>query len=148
SPARFFSFLRVRVNDNSFVSRNDVYRVTDAPSRAWPKKLGALFVLGQLVVNMILVYAGDWMLLAIIPGSMYLLSMVIFAAMPENYYHTSRVKPDLSLKSTTLQRFTCYFLLFHGLAWASVLTGRPAIWYWLLLWAIPLVLVFPLYVLL
>jgi hypothetical protein len=148
SPARLFGFLRLRINAHSFVSRRDVYRISGAPERAWPKQLGALFVLGQLVVNMILLYLGDLVLLAIVPGSMYLLSMVIFAIMPEGYYHESRVKPDISLKSTTLQRFTCYFVLFNGLAWLAVLTGRPVIWYWLLLWAIPLVTIFPLYVLL
>lgn len=148
SPARFFGFLRVRVNDNSFVSRNDVYRITEAPTRTWPKTLGALFVLGQLVANMILLYVGDLTLLAIVPGAMYVASMIVFSIMPEGYYHASRVKPDISLKSTTLQRFTCYLLLFHGLAWIGILTGRPAIWYWLALWVIPLVLIFPLYVLL
>jgi len=47
-----------------------------------------------------------------------------------------------------LQRFTCYFALFHGLAWVSVLTGRPALWYWVVLWLVPLVTVLPLYALL
>ena len=54
----------------------------------------------------------------------------------------------MSLRAATLQRFTCYFVLFHGLAWLSVVTGRPALWYWVLLWLVPLVTAFPLYVLL
>jgi fatty acid desaturase len=148
SPARFFGFLRVRIKDNSFVSRNDVYRVSDAPTRTWPKRLGAVLVVGQLVLNLALVRFGDWLLLAIVPGSVFLVSLVIYAVMPEGYYHRSRVKPDMTLRSTTLQRFTYYFALFHGLAWVTVLTGVPALWYWLLLWAVPLVLVFPLYVIL
>jgi fatty acid desaturase len=148
SPFRFVTFLRVRINANSFVSRNDVYRISDAPSRSWPKQLGAFFVVGQFVVNMGLLYVGDLTLLAVLPGAMFVLSMLIFGLMPEGYYHSSRVKPDIGLKSTTLQRFTCYFLLFHGLAWLSVATGRPVMWYWVLLWAIPLITVFPLYVLL
>ena len=148
SPARLFVFLRVRISANSFASRSDVYRTADTPTRAWPKKLGALLVVGQLFLNFGLLYARDWTLLAIVPGAVYMMSMVLYALMPEGYYHSSRVKPDVSLRFTTLERFTCYFLLFHGLAWLTVLTGRPAIWYWLLLWAIPLVTIFPLYVLL
>jgi fatty acid desaturase len=88
------------------------------------------------------------MLLAIVPGTVYVLAMLLYALLPEGYYHRSRVKPDISLRTTTLMRFTCYFALFHGLAWLSVWTGRPMIWYWILLWALPLITVFPLYVLL
>ena len=148
SPMRFVAFLKARIDANSFVSQKDVYRVTESPSRSWPKKLGAFIVLGQLVLMHVLAYHGDLLLLAIIPASVYVASMVAFAIMPENYYHRSRVKPDISLRATTLQRFTFYFLLFQAIAWTHALTGRPAIWYFLLLWALPLVTVFPLYVLL
>jgi len=58
------------------------------------------------------------------------------------------LKPDSGILATTLQGFTCYFLLFYSLALLSVLTGRPVLWYWVLLWAIPLLTTFPLYVLL
>jgi fatty acid desaturase len=148
SPARLMSFLRVRVRANSFVSRGEVYRISGTPSRSWPKRLGAVFVVGQLIANVILLYVGNLTLLAIVPSSMYVLSILIFAVLPEGYYHSSRIKPDISLKLTTLQRFTCYFILFHGLAWITVFTGRPIIWYWLLLWVVPLATLFPLYVLL
>jgi hypothetical protein len=148
SPMRFVAFLKVRINANSFVSHKDVYRVTESPSRSWPKKLGALFVFSQLGLAIGLAYHGDLLLLAVIPASLYLLSMAIYAIMPEGYYHRSRVKPDISLRATTLQRFTFYFLLFQGVSWAQVLTGRPAIWYFVALWALPLITVFPLYVLL
>jgi fatty acid desaturase len=93
-------------------------------------------------------YSSNLVLLAIVPGAVYTFSMLLYGFLPERFYHHSRVKPDMTLRTTTLHRFTCYFLLFHGLAWLSVLTGRPAIWYWVLLWLVPLVLVFPLYVLL
>jgi fatty acid desaturase len=148
NPIRLFGFLGVRIKDNTFSMSHDVYRASDEPAPAWPKRLGALCVVGQLVVNHVLVYVGDWLLLAIIPPALWIASMVVFGILPESYYHRSRVKPDIGLRATTLQRLTCYFLLFHGLAWLNLLTGRPAIWYWLLLWAVPLVTTFPLYVLL
>jgi fatty acid desaturase len=147
SPARLFAFLRRRARDNSFASDRDVYR-TASPAPTWPKRLGAVCVFGQLGLNLWLLYRGDWSLLAFLPPAFWVLSMFVFALLPSSCYHRSRVKPDISLRVATLQRFTCYFLLFHGLAWLSVLTGRPAMWYWLVLWFLPLVTVFPLYVLL
>src|SRR4051812_15680262 len=148
NPLRLFGFLRHRIQDNSFSTSNDVYRTSADPTPAWPKKLGALCVFGQLVLNLWLVYRGDWLRLAVIPPAVWLASMLFFALLPGRFYHQSRVRPDISLRAATLQRFTCYFALFHGLAWLSVLTGRPALWYWVLLWLVPLVTVFPLYVLL
>jgi fatty acid desaturase len=148
SPIRLFGFLRVRVKDNSFSTSHDVYRSSEEPAPNWPKQLGAACVVAQLVVNLVLLYRNNLTLLAIVPSAVWAASMVFFALLPERCYHQSRVKPDMNLRSTTLQRFTCYFALFHGLAWLSVATGRPVLWYWVLLWLVPLVTVFPLYVLL
>src|SRR5262245_6493122 len=134
SPVRLFGFLKVRVQDNSFTSSHDVYQSSEAPAPNWPKQLGAACVFAQLVVNLILLYRNDLTLLAIIPPSLWAASMLFFGLLPERCYHQSRVKPDMSLRSATLQRFTYYFALFHGLAWLSVATGRPVLWYWVLLW--------------
>lgn len=148
NPFRLFGFLRHRVRDNSFSTSHDVYRSSEDPAPVWPKKLGGACVAAQLIVNLVLLYRNNLLLLAIVPGAIYAASMFFFALLPDRFYHQSRVKPDLSLRSATLQRFTCYFVLFHGLSWLSVVTGRPALWYWVLLWLVPLVTVFPLYVLL
>jgi fatty acid desaturase len=148
NPLRLVGFLRQRIKDNSFSTSHDVYRTSADPTPAWPKKLGALCVFGQLGLNLWLVYRGDWLKLAVIPAAVYLASMLFFALLPGRFYHQSRVKPDISLRVATLQRFTCYFALFNGLAWVSILTGVPALWYWVFLWLVPLVTVFPLYVLL
>ncbi len=148
NPLRLFGFLRHRIKDNSFSTSHDVYRTSAEPTPSWPKKLGALCVFVQLPLNLWLVYRGDWWKLAVIPPAVYLASMLFFALLPGRFYHQSRVRPDISLRAATLQRFTCYFALFHGLAWVSVLTGVPALWYWVALWLVPLVAVFPLYVLL
>lgn len=148
NPLRLFGFLRLRIQANSFSTSRDVYSSSEQPAPSWPKRLGALCVVGQFVLNMVLLYIGDWRLLAIVPGTVWAGAMIFFGLLPDRFYHRSRVKPDMSLKATTLQRFTCYFILFHGLAWASVATGRPVMWYWAALWALPLLTVFPLYVLL
>jgi fatty acid desaturase len=148
NPIRLFGFLRRRARDNSFASDRDVYRTSEQPAPTWPKRLGAICVFGQLGLNLGLAYHGDWLLLAIVSPTFWAISMLFFALLPDRCYHRSRVKPDISLRVATLQRFTCYFVLFHGLAWASVLTGRPALWYWIMLWLVPLVTVLPLYVLL
>jgi len=148
NPLRLFGFLRHRVQDNSFTISHDVYRTSADPTPAWPKKLGALCAVSQLPLHLWLVYRGDWLKLAIIPSAVWLASMLFFALLPGRLYHQSRVRPDISLRAATLQRFTCYFALFHGLAWLSVLTSRPALWYWVILWLVPLVTTFPLFVLL
>jgi fatty acid desaturase len=147
-PTRLFGFLRVRIQDNAFSTSQDVYRSSEAPAPSWPKQLGAVCVVGQLIVNVALLYYGDLLFLATIPPALWLASMIVFGLLPARCYHRSRVKPDIGLRATTLMRFTSYFVLFHGLAWVAFLTDRPVLWYWVFLWAIPLVTVFPLYVLL
>jgi fatty acid desaturase len=147
APTRLFGFLGRRAGANSFASNRDVYRSSES-APTWPKRLGAICVFGQLALNLWLVHKGDWTLLAILSPSVWVISVLVFAVLPNRCYHRSRVKPDISLRVATLQRFTCYFVLFHGLAWASVLTERLALWYWIILWLLPLVTVLPLYVLL
>lgn len=148
NPLRLFVFLRHRIKDNSFSTSYDVYRTSADPTPSWPKKLGALWLVIQLPLNLWLADREELLKLAIILPAIYLASMLFFALLPDWFYHQSRVRPDISLRTATLQRISCYFLLFHGLAWVSVLTGMPALWYWVALWLVPLVTVFPLCVLL
>jgi fatty acid desaturase len=148
TPKRLFGFLTVRIQANAFSTHKDVYRDSGTPAPSWPKKLGALCVVGQLVLNIALVYHGDLSLLAIGPAAFFIASFVFFSLAPGWCFHRSRVKPDMSMRATTLSRLAYYFLMFHGLAWVSVLTGRPALWYFVALWVLPLLTMFQLFMLL
>jgi fatty acid desaturase len=139
-------FLGSRIRDNSMGGDHEVYRLADGPQPpAWPRQLGAVSVLAVLGLSVWLAYRGDPVLLAIVPTAVWLASMLLFGVLPERLYYRSRVRPEFSLRSLTLQRFTFYFIVFQSLAWVTVLTGLPALVYFLVLWMGSLVTAFPLY---
>ncbi len=141
-------FLRSRIKDNSMGGTHDVYRPSEPLPPRWPKAVGAACIFGQLGLNLWLVYREDQFLLAVLPAALLIASLVFFALLPTRFYHKSRVKPDITLRITTLSRIAGYFAVFHGLAWVSVASGRPALWYWTALWLGALVTAFPLYLVL
>lgn len=143
-----FRFTRSRIKDNAMGGTHDVYRPNEPIPPRWPKTIGAAFVFFELGLHLYFVYRGETTLLAIVPVALWLAVMVFYVAMPHRLYHKSRVKPDVSLRTTTLIRLTGYFALFHGLAWLSVATSRPVLWYWLALWMLPLLTAFPLFLVL
>ena len=114
NPLRLFGFLRHRIQDNSFGTSHDVYRSTEDPAPAWPKQLGAAWVIGQLPLHLWLVYRGDWVKLAVIPTAVWLAALLFYALLPDRYYHQSRVRPDISLRTATLQRKVDVFLAACG----------------------------------
>ncbi|HJZ90741.1 MAG TPA: fatty acid desaturase [Gemmataceae bacterium] len=142
-------FLSPRIRDNSMGGDHDVYRPADGPAPpSWPRKFGAASILALLGLNVWLAYRGDAALLAIVPTTVWLVALAVFAWLPERMYYRSRVRPEFSMRSLTIQRFVFYFAVFHGLAWVMLLTGVPALVYFLVLWMGSLLTAFPLYLVL
>jgi hypothetical protein len=85
--------------------------------------------LGDEVVRGILTY--------VLPG-LWLLAMVLFAALPESMYHRSRLEGVYSPKAMTLMRVTFISLVNAGLGWTTYLTGRSAVLNYIVLWIAPM----------
>src|SRR5262249_30044834 len=66
-----------------------------------------------------------------------------YALAPERWYPEPLVKPEVGPRWWTLSRLTYSTVLLTGLGWMTYLTGKPWGLYYVLLWIIPLLTVFP-----
>ncbi len=137
-PPNLFRFMRVRARYNAVgTDQNPYLRKGWKPPRG-PRLVGAAYLLAQIALLTGLVLHGDALLLALLPALLWAAAMVYYLRLPEGQYFQARVHPVISMRATTLGRVTYLTLLFGGLAWVTLLTGRPAALYFVLLWAVPL----------
>ncbi len=100
---------------------------------------GALVWLSQL---------DDPLWLGVIPAAGWLAIIATLAVLPERFYYQSKVRSLIPVRVLAMMRATFFTLLFCGLAWGSRATGWPWGWLFLLLWIVPLLTSFPLYMVL
>lgn len=139
-----YTFVRARYNavgDDSnpnFQQRN----------RKLPLRVSVGYLIALVAVLAMLRRVGDPWLLAIVPAGLYVGVMASLAIMPLKWYPTSRLRPVLSPPAMAIGRVTFLTLLFCGLTWTQFLTGGPVCGFFLLLWVVPLVTSFPLFLIL
>jgi fatty acid desaturase len=131
-------FIRVRAAYNATgTDKNPYLRKGWKPSKL-AVRVGIAYLLLLIAVLTGLVTYGDRLLLAVVPGALYVAILAFYVFLPASKYHQSRVHPVIPLRSMTLLRMTYYSALFNGLAWITLLTGRWAAAYYVLLWVLPL----------
>jgi fatty acid desaturase len=105
-------------------------------------------MLAQIGLLTALVWHGDPLWLAVVPGLCWALVMGVYVKLPASKFHQSRVHPVISQRRMTLLRVTFITLVFNGLAWATLLTGHWAAVYYVLLWLVPLLTSFSFFMIL
>jgi len=91
---------------------------------------------------------GNPVLLAVIPAGAYLAAMTFFALIPDSCYSQYRVHPTYTMRTITLMRITFMTALAVGVAWMSHFYGRFAFYLFLLLWLVPMLTSFSLFMML
>ncbi len=130
-------FIRIRAQYNSVgTDKNPYLRKGWKPVKG-PIRLGLAYLLTQALLLFFLVRQGDPLLLGAIPPVLWLGMMLYFWFLPEEKYHQSRVRPLIHMRWTSMGRVTFITLLFNVLAWTTLLTGRWAAVYFLVLWLVP-----------
>ncbi len=119
------------------------WKYTKLPARL---SMGYLAVLALLLGG--LVMYGNPTLLAVAPLSVWAGLMLALQLLPDRYYYQSKIRPLVSIRALGMMRTTFLSMVLCAVAWATWATGDWWAAYLLLLWVIPLLTTFPLYMVL
>jgi fatty acid desaturase len=137
-----------RAEYDSLGTENNPYIRPDWEFTKLPARLtlGYLGCLAMLLTG--LVMYGNSTLLVILPVTLWVAAMLVLGLLPERYYYQSKIRPLLSVRTLGMMRTTFITLLFCALTWATWATGNWWAAYFFLLWVLPLVTSFPLFMVL
>lgn len=138
SPINLFRYMRIRAAYNAIPSDKNPYLKKGWKPVKLTVRVGILYMVSLLGTLFGLVYAGQAMLLAMVPVLMWICVMIFYAVIPESMYHQSRVHPVISMRWMTYMRITYVTALYTGLAWLSLLVTPYAALYYVLLWLVPI----------
>jgi fatty acid desaturase len=133
-----FRFMRIRAAYNAIPTDKNPYLKKGWKPNKTTVRVGILYILALIATLAACAYAEQELLLAMVPGCMYVAIMAFYALIPETMYHQSRVHPVISMRVMTLLRITYVSLLFNGLAWLSFYITPYAAFFYLLLWVVPI----------
>ena len=113
-----------------------------------PARLSAAFLgLTVLLLSGLVMY-GNPLLLAVLPAVGLAGIMLVLWKLPERYYYQSKIRPLLPVRVLVMMRTAFLALLCMALAWATWATGDWWGAYFLVLWVVPLLTSFPLFMVL
>jgi fatty acid desaturase len=115
-------------------------------------KLPARLTMGYLATLSLLLGAlvrfGDPTLLALAPLSIWAGFTFALQLLPERFYYQSKIRPLVTMRTLGIMRTTFLTMALCAVAWATWATGDWWAAYLLLLWVVPLLSTFPLYMVL
>jgi fatty acid desaturase len=133
-----FRFMRIRAAYNAMPTEKNPYLKKGWKPNKTVVRVGILYMLALIGTLAACVYAEDALLLALVPGGMYLGIMAFYAVIPATMFHQSRVHPVIPMRIMSLLRITYISMLFNGLAWLSLYVTPYAAALYLLLWVVPI----------
>ncbi len=144
-PARYI-FARARfVTDQG---PGSPYRLKQR-SRPIMKQVGALFFVGiNALLGIGLLWLDSPLWLATVPNVLIVGTFLFFALVPRDWFSEYFIVSDLAPRTQALLRLSYYSVLWTGLAWLSYVTGQPWWFFYLLLWCLPLMTSFALFMIL
>jgi fatty acid desaturase len=110
--------------------------------------LGVLYLAALVGVMGYLSHHGSWLSLTLTPLAMYAAALAVLAALPTDWFFSSRLRPVYPIKITSALRLGFITALECVLAWSMFATGFEwGVYFWLF-WMLPLFTTFPYYMLL
>jgi fatty acid desaturase len=122
---------------------NDPYARSGREASPWPVR----FLAGYgIVLFWALVWAagrGTSGALVLIPVVVASLGLSALLAIPSSAYEVNRLRPVVSPRATMVGRVVHLTILMAATAWLQAYTGAPALFYFIVLWIVPLFTAFP-----
>jgi fatty acid desaturase len=87
-------------------------------------------------------------LLAALPIGLWAAFMVVLKLLPERCYYQSKIRPLITVRTLSMMRITFLGLVFSAIGWAAYQTSDRWAFYFAMLWALPLLTTFPLFMVL
>jgi len=133
-----FRYMRIRAKYNAMATDKNPYLKKGWSPSKFAVRVAILYMISLLAVLTTFVRLDDPVLLAIVPGALYVAVMAFFALIPSRMYHQSRVHPVISMRTMTLLRISYISAVFNGIAWLSLYATPYAAFYYFLLWLVPI----------
>ena len=131
-------YMRIRAKYNAIPSDKNPYLKKGWTPNKTTVRVGIAYMIALIAVLVALVRLEQPVLLAVVPVTLWLAVMCFLAALPERFYHQSRVHPVISMRAMSLMRVTFISLVFNALAWLSLTVTPYAAFYYFLLWLVPI----------
>lgn len=96
------------------------------------------YVLALIAILVGFTWTGDHVGLALYPAALWACMLVFYLSAPESWFAEYFIKSDFSVRTQICLRMSYYFLVWTGIALATVLTGMPWWLFYLVLWLVPL----------
>jgi fatty acid desaturase len=113
-----------------------------------PARLTAAYLAVLVLMLAGLVIAERALPLALVPLGLWVALMVALTKLPEHCFYQSKIRPLFSIRALTMMRASFLTAAFAIIAWATLVTGDWWAAYFALLWVVPLLTSFPLYMVL
>jgi fatty acid desaturase len=149
-PLNLIRYLRTQAKSNSMAGVRSPYErsTIDRSKMEFALRVGLFYLLGLSVASIGLVILGNPLLLAAVPPVAYVAAIAFFALIPDSWYLQHRVHPTYTMRTITLMRITFMTVIIVGIAWLSYFYGPFAFYLFVLLWLIPMLTSFSLFMML
>jgi fatty acid desaturase len=149
-PLNLIRYLQAQAKSNAVAGVRSPYERNnfDQAKLKVARRVGVTYLLGLSAALIGLVILGNPVLLAIVPAVAYVAVMTFFTVIPDTWYSQFRVHPTYTLRTITLMRITYMTALAASVAWLSLVYGRFAFFLFVLLWLVPMVTSFSLFMML
>ncbi|MFN4257934.1 MAG: fatty acid desaturase family protein [Gemmataceae bacterium] len=131
-------YMRIRAMYNAVSAIKNPYLKKNVQPNKTPIRVGIVYMAGLVLALTLLVWHGDPLWLAVVPTALWLAILAFYALIPEPWFLQVRVHPVIPTRYMSLLRVTFVTVLFCGLAWITWWTGKPAWFYFFLLWLVPI----------
>lgn len=147
-PVNTIRFMRIRAKYNATgTDKNPYFRKGQKPAKT-AVRIGLAYTLTLVAALTALFYQRDPVLLATVPFALWVAVSVVFWRLPSNGYIQTRLHPVVPSRYMTILRVGYITLTFTALAEITLLTGAPAVLYYLVLWVAPIFTSFALFMIL
>lgn len=140
-------YIIVRARYSSLGQGNPYHRPGERASRL-PFVVNAVYVAAFWAVMAAGVRRQDPWLLSLAPLAMFALVAGVFAMLPARHFHSARLHPVIPLRISAILRASYFTVLITALCWVNHLTGAWTGPYFLMLWLLPLITSFSLFMIL
>jgi fatty acid desaturase len=141
-----YIFVRFRFNSVG-VAGGSPYQRRGIASKL-PMRVGFLYLGLVLLLQIPLYYYGDVRLLIAVPAACWLALTAFYYFLPDRFYEDARLKPAVPRRVLAAGRTFYLTAMFTTLTALQLATGEPVWWYFLFLWAVPLLTTFSLFMIL
>jgi fatty acid desaturase len=149
-PINLFRYLRAQAKSNAIPGVRSPYERSgiDRSKMRIALRVGLFYPFGLVATLAGLVAYHDPVLLTVVPAVAYVGVMTFFALIPPTWYSQYRVHPTYTMRTITLMRVTFVTAIAVGVAWLAYVYGRFAFYYFVLLWFVPMLTSFSLFMML